>query len=590
VELSDLRLLQRSIEAADASAFTYRIVLVHHHLLPLPYPPREFVRRRIKKILRATSDEAFKLLENAGLTTDFLLKGSVNLVLHGHEHKEFAASVNYHGPSGERHVMAVVGGPAARTGFQVIYFRRNGDVELVRYGFKEADYEVEAEIALWSYNDWKRLDWERQSRKNGYYEQAKHLFELSETGDAQQTTDVTDIVGGENTISRIPFISTAGDSKFGRVALHSVYDKEAEVEVPTSCLPPSGPEFSFPFKVSPEATRRRPHRGYEAVRISSNNFALTQEEMRLRTSEGEPPPSEHVNITHRNPVRRTVLTLSFPRRYLPSNIDVKALYRNVAGRPEDIAESLRARRKLVDCSKDGLVVLDLDWVTPNHQYQLTWELPSQEYLFNTRGGAVAARFYMEQLASLQEDDKEKFQEALSKVRDNCLDLIAEKVGESGIAKFLSPQNETLSLWGYDRERREIRVIAGTFESNSSFWTASVQYGAGVRGKAMRRGLPEFWRLPSQKNTDYYHQCDGCDRERFLLAVPISVREDPSERPVEHGMGLCWLVACLGSTQEESLLSRLVDPTLHREVAVFLHHSMVNTMKGFVAGGQQSTPS
>ena len=249
--------------------------------MPLPYSPQEF-DRGVAKIKRVIEDEALKLLGNAGLITEILLKGSVNLVLHGHEHKDFAASVNYHGPSGNRHVMAVLGGRKASTGFQIVYFRRSGDVELVRYALREADYEAEPEILLWTYNEWKRLDWERQATKNGYFEQAKHLFELSETGYVQQTTDVTRIVGGENTISRIPFVSRAGDPKFGRVALQSVYDKEAEEAIRTSCFPPSGPEFSFSFKVSPEATRRRTHRGYEAVRISDNNFALTQELMDLR--------------------------------------------------------------------------------------------------------------------------------------------------------------------------------------------------------------------------------------------------------------------------------------------------------------------
>src|SRR5262249_28125057 len=151
----------------------------------------------------------------------------------------------------------------------------------------------------------------------------------------------------------------------------------------------------------------------------------------------------------------------------------------------------RARRKLVDRREHGLVILDLDWVTPNHEYQLIWELPSQEHVFDKHEGVAVARSYIQELAALEAKDMHTFQKALSEIRDNCLKLIAEKSGTSAIAKFMQPEKETLSLWGYDRERHDIRVIVATFEPDNPFWSASLQYGAGVRGKAMRRGVPEF---------------------------------------------------------------------------------------------------
>src|SRR5205809_732351 len=83
----------------------------------------------------------------------------------------------------------------------------------------------------------------------------------------------------------------------------------------------SGPRFSFPFELDPQATRKRPHRGYSAVRTSGNNFALTKEEMRLRTKEGEAPNTEHVSVWFRYPVKRMVITQRFPRSHLPKNVD-----------------------------------------------------------------------------------------------------------------------------------------------------------------------------------------------------------------------------------------------------------------------------
>jgi hypothetical protein len=130
VALQDLRKFQYGAREA-VGAFKYRVALVHHHLLPLPDRPVEF-DQGAEKIRRKLYDESTKLLTNAGLVTNTLLESSIDLVLDGHEHKQFAASVKYHDREWAGHIVAVVGGPAATAGFQVVTFAPSGDVELVR--------------------------------------------------------------------------------------------------------------------------------------------------------------------------------------------------------------------------------------------------------------------------------------------------------------------------------------------------------------------------------------------------------------------------------------------------------------------------
>jgi 3',5'-cyclic AMP phosphodiesterase CpdA len=151
VTLQDLRKVQDGARNAG-DAFKYRVALVHHHLLPLPDRPAEF-DRGAEKIGRKLYDESTKLLSNAGLVTNILLESSIDLVLHGHEHKQFAASVKYHDREWAGHIMSVVGGPAARSGFQVITFAPSGDAELVRYERDEADYRIATRFFLWRYED-----------------------------------------------------------------------------------------------------------------------------------------------------------------------------------------------------------------------------------------------------------------------------------------------------------------------------------------------------------------------------------------------------------------------------------------------------
>ena len=598
MDLADLRTFQRTVETPGASEFRYRIALIHHHLLPLPDRPQEF-DTKVQRISRIMYDEAFKLLGNAGLTTDILLKGSVELVLHGHEHKEFAASINYHDPRGVPRMMAVVGGPAASTGFQVIYFRRSGDVDLVRYELRTADYEPAADFKLWTYEDWKRLQWERRRREHGYYERVERSSDLSETGDFCQTSDVTNIFGGvQNAIDEIRFASSAEDPKFGRVALVSLYDKQRDIEISPLDLPRSGPSFNYPFRLTEPATYRQPHRGFRVTRTSGNNYALTQEDAKLRKPQEIGPSSEFLGLWYQYPAKRIIVTHVFPPLYAPVGVEVTALLRSRPGMPQDTAETLRARRKMIYRRDDGIVVLDLDWVTPDHEYRISWQLPTQEQVFEEYNRATIAQSYVRQLISLPTERKVAIQTVLKEIRKRCFDLIAEmaNVPVADVRHF-HPDMDSLSLWAFDADRGDIRVVAATLDDAHPFWNASLQYGAGVRGRAMRRGTTEFYRkAQATGHTELYFCFDGSDHETYLLSVPIPL---PLERAIiapgvplrparkEASIGQCWMVACVGSVQNNSLLHHLLsDVEIRDKVADRLLFEIVELVEQAVAGYQQ----
>jgi hypothetical protein len=98
-------------------------------------------------------DEAGKLLGNAGLIADFLLRGKFDVVLHGHQHKAFVASIRSHEHDELGKVMAVVGGPAALDGYQLLRFTRHGSAELARFALETVDRKRQLTFTLWDYEE-----------------------------------------------------------------------------------------------------------------------------------------------------------------------------------------------------------------------------------------------------------------------------------------------------------------------------------------------------------------------------------------------------------------------------------------------------
>jgi 3',5'-cyclic AMP phosphodiesterase CpdA len=583
VALQDLRKIQYGAREA-VGAFKYRVALVHHHLLPLPDRPVEF-DQGAEKIRRKLYDESTKLLTNAGLVTNILLESSIDLVLHGHEHKQFAASVKYHDREWAGHIMAVVGGPAATAGFQVVTFAPSGDVELVRYERDETDYRVATKFFLWRYEDWKRVKWERLRRADGYYRKAVRRSDLSEIGDYRQLSDVSDIFGGENTdIEKIVIKGSTDDPKSGGVAIERVRDKTKAADVPSADLPPRGREVEYTLPLDPPAKRSAPHPGYVVSRTSGDNFVLTREEMTMRRPDG--PNREFIRFHYPYPVEQLTVTHDFPVRYAPQQIEARARLREVPNTPEDVAETLRMRRHIFYDADKGQIWLSLDWVMPNHEYEFAWDLPSEaEVDAKNYDRATIGGHYLASSLALSPETANKAAEILVVLRQHCLEHIQKhaRIDDQYMNSVFRPELDELSLWAFDQNLGQIRVVAATYHRESRFWRARLPWAAGVRGRSMRRGAVEYYRKRHTKtHANYYHALDGCSEETHLLCVPIFLPPDWNGGGAERApIGVCKMVAALASTRDASLLHHLQDVTLRNRIAELIFFEIGGLIKEIV---------
>jgi hypothetical protein len=400
--------------------------------------------------------------------------------------------------------------------------------------------------------------------------------EMLDNGDSSHVSDVTDIFGGErNPISTIEFQNVVENKKFGRIELQRLHDKQQQIDIPSSDLRPASSAFSYTCSLTPPATYNRPHRGLRSERVSTGCYALTQEEAGLlREESAKRPITESLSFGYEYPCKRVIFAQKFPSLYAPARVNVSVKCGDDL-EYENTAETLRARRKLIYRQSEGLVLLDLEWVLPEDDYQITWELPSQEHVFEEYERPRTARSYIEQLSSLSQEKRQKFELVLQTIRNRFFDELANQLGQSPTKlKHFNPERDQLSLWAYDWQRRSIRLIAATYDSANPFWNVSLPYGAGVRGRTMRRGAIESYRRRVGHENTVYHRCDGCDEETHLFCVPIALPVNDRERVrVDKGnhesIGISWMAACIGSTQESSLLHGLSSVSVRNKVADWL---------------------
>ena len=313
------------------------IALVHHHILPLPARPTEWDSGLAAKVERAIFDEGFKLCENAGLLTDFMLRARIHLVLHGHQHQTFAANVRHlDHAAAPGHLLAVVGGPAARDGFEVVRFETLGDVALDRYAIGAgATFILTGSYPLWTYEEWKRAEWEKERRRLGWYRRSDYRSRLDSTGDLTSSRGVAGIYGGDATpIREVPIRIEVDNKDVAIAALTEVRDKLKDTAYPRSGLPAPSHKVEFTVQLDPPATVDKPHPGFYYKRLSKNAFALTAEEAGLvqtKQHQNAAVPAEQIQYGNSPcPIQRFTVFLQFPSGYVPQQFAVVAKDKNDA--------------------------------------------------------------------------------------------------------------------------------------------------------------------------------------------------------------------------------------------------------------------
>ncbi len=567
----------------DQHKFACRMALVHHHLIPLPLDPAG--ETAIKKII---NDEATKLLGNAGQVSAVLMKTGVNLVLHGHEHSEFVARLHHNmAGSYKNYFMTIAAAPQANKGFHLIRFKVSGDVELQKYILSnQVAYEsTSAPTCLWTNDEWQASIWGRVSKEDGYYEKMTVHSYLSHLGDLEQSVSVKTIRAGEG--GRIDHVAVTNKGEEGLSWLTSAHLSESSEEMGNDCASlmgkrPSRENYEERFILEPAATFETAHPGYQAKFIHRNLFAMTTQDVALRKSTHE----EFIITGSHHHVREFRATIKFPRNLAPAKVEVK-----VYSKEENLdhAETVRANSSFDYNSKNGVGFFRLLWVRSGYKYRFAWGVPEPRFV-NKR----EAQYYREidristewsnaLFAQNLKDSSTPLNQLLLSVRDD----LKKKYPDSDRSK----EDLKVGMFALHPGDNLLKPVSGTYDEDSPIWKFSLNWGTGVVGWAMRRGLPNFYHSESKVARTIYVGVPGCKPDVYIMAIPVfaPLHAHSMKIPQQDKIppNFYKAVVCVHTSSFSSGLGKLHHDNNYHEERQSLAGSLSKRLQDFFLGLEQN---
>ena len=563
VEYNDLNMVEKCIGDECISSTQqnkFRIALIHHHLLPLPHKPPELELSTVRRLKKWIQNETMMLLGNAGLTLKVLIDNSFNIVLHGHKHKQFYSLLKGIDETGEwKQPLIVAGCCNASDGFNVLRLKKYGGADILPYRFDEMNYKQKKSIELFSYSEWKSWCWEKEREKFGYYEKVKAHIILNEKGDFTGSFDVINIKAGKGkTINSIKLKSAPVPKERGAVEFISLFDyhKSTKIDLSTSEIALNSIEADF--QLEPHATDEKVHRGYRLVRKAYGSYSVSTYDAQFRPKEakaGVDDKHEIYNYSVSYPTRHLEIWVHFPVKLHPPSIEVIAKYKT----PEDVediidfSETERANKCLHYDAERGVCIILIDWISPDHLYQLKWELPIVEITDLIMDNPGMSPYFP---LLFKEENRNA---------NNVLNIFLKQLKKEILDTDLKDNMPTMEalecgLFALDRKEREVVIVGGTYHIDSGYWNHRFLYGKDVRGLSMSRGRAMIYRKNPGTEPIYYIPPQNCKLDMVVVAVPILIPHNVIPIKNDLVIGYFKVVFSISSTSKSSGLIKLLHDT------------------------------
>ncbi len=553
VARKDLDRMRSFFDSADQSADVHRIVLLHHHPLPLPW--NKWEENPIKDIKR-TGETV--LLRNSGSVLTECARCGVDLVLHGHKHTRFAASYRRLGGTYVNHEMAVVGGDKVADGYQEIRLPDAGGAELVGHRWEEGAYRSDKRVWLWTADEHARRRWLREAEEMGSYERYSVVTTVSAVGDLVEDRELRGIRGRRDPIDVVEMRSRPDRPTHTRVVFGEARGRGNGQVNESRDTRDEPKEVGLDVALIPPATRESAHDGFRVRRQSFNSFSTSQRDDLYRGPTDRDPGTEGYAIRVTHPTESLEVLVRLPEEACPDRVDVEA-YRSApdgGSRELDEPETARARRALRSTPEQGIFSFALPWAAAGTLYELSWDLKETEV--DPEWGRYRIDDERHYAALAEADHAEGA--TLSTIIRRYRDLLLEDE-RFGAFRDSVPEKECLELamavFLEDHGSPHIRLVAGSHqEDDGGRWTERLPWGNGIIGTAMRRGKPLLH--TGSGGPGLAITPDRCKLDAYYLAVPIALPPDGDVPAKPRPLQFYRAAICASSHSASSGLHRAKD--------------------------------
>ena len=534
-------------ELSQMEAAPYRMALVHHHSVPIPYD---------------SQSEALMVLKNAGAFLSAIASCRVRLVLSGHKHHQHVSRVTINAETEDEQELTVLntGSPTAGKfpgafghNFSFIEVFPQSGARITRYSSIGGPFDAHEPVWVDSVeNCAKALLWENKLIRGFSYKEFEIKTVINEDGDAFRTSRITGFTyDGDEEIEKIPvpWSTTAGTGQIERPLVRP--DPGSPVETALVDTERRRQYIKGTIKLTEHVKRGHKPFGFAIESHAINSYAMSAQQFGFLHPDRKTGPIEYTYIdVNVAPIDRLKIRVELPSDLIIDPPELRILRKGSAEPRLQHAFS----RYLSQPAKN-IIVLDMPNPPTGLRYEIAWGLtnkpPPAGRSFGLADAEAAA--VIDRLLRLANSDP--------KTNSLSRSLIPAIESEARREFALVPTDPLhLTIMVFDEKTSKLRIAAGNLAADDPLWDMQLSYGDGIAGRAYKMNSTRlFIKAVSKLEKIPFYYTDGTGgaptdtgdeiMEEVIISLPLSPPDVPD---VTFG------VLNISSTKQDSKLVNLTD--------------------------------
>lgn len=535
----------------------YRIAILHHHPLPIPYDD---------------TTEFLMVADNAGAFLSEASKLGIRLVLHGHKHRSHFSRVTINAGEEKEHELAVLAvGTLSRSGksdppehhFYFLQLDSFNNMEVTRYVAKKGGaFEKKGTSPIEPSNLAERRLHEAAVRSKGVKCDSNVLTaELTPDGDMNYRHEFLGFrVERENiSVSGLPTntdveVGTGHIDDFSAGELEAGTQEQIRMVDEIKELTHRKGKVTFGRNITSQDPALNFYSGYVAL----NAFAMSVQQHKEMYS--EPFPIEHLSL-EMQPIPTEIFdfVVKFPQGFKISG-EPKLLIEKNGKR--DPASEQKFKRKVKYYPHLNIITARIPYPRLDLTYILQWTLIDEPPPSGNPSASLVGT--VEALA------QKLLQVTPADVEYQKLSILLKTIEEKVRKDFELDGQDPLevSLMAYDKDDRVLKIVAANSDLDDNTRAFKLKYGDGIAGRAykMNKGRLFIRKSAIEKKTpNYFYPADGkpCElrqiKEKVIISLPL---RHPGNEDLIYG------VLNLSSKNVGSRLQDIKEPRVLDDVSEF----------------------